>query len=262
MIPCLPSRAIRLVLNALMAAVTVPLAVALLPPAPARAGDIARVEVLGFDRQGSRFAFEQYGIEDGSGFPWSEIFVIDVAADRWIAPSPIRFREEIAEDVPDLEALLADTRHVTRQSAQDLGLLDGIMVPGHMAGHDPITELDRDGTRMQVLPRPVLPPIDAPLTFTLETYPLPDSTCATYGADTAGFRLTLSRAGEAPRKLHVDSALPKSRGCALDYRIERVITHIPGEGPAASGVFAVLVFVETLGFEGPNGRYLAITGTF
>lgn len=223
------------------------------------AGDLAEVDVLGFSRDGTRFAFEQYGIEAGSGFPYSQVFVIDVDNDQWIAPSPFSFREEDIPPAPDFELLLNDTRHVTLQSAHESSLLDGIAPRGHTVGHNPVTELSADTSRMLVSPRPVLPAIDVPLQFELEAFPLEDETCASYGAKTAGFNLTLT-IGDSTRVLHEDSSLPKSRGCPLSYHVERVLTYYPEQTASAKGRFVVLIFMETLGFEGPNGRFLAVSG--
>ena len=45
---------------------------------PARAGDIALLESLGFSEAGDVFAFQQSGVEDGSGFPYADIFFLDL----------------------------------------------------------------------------------------------------------------------------------------------------------------------------------------
>jgi predicted secreted protein len=36
---------------------------------PALAGDTAELNILGFSADGNVFAFEEYGVQDGSGFP-------------------------------------------------------------------------------------------------------------------------------------------------------------------------------------------------
>lgn len=225
---------------------------------PAAAGDFARLEVLGFSADGHRFAFEQYGIEDGSGFPYSEIFVFDVPSDKWVKPSPFRKRDSTEGDRPDMEASLAAVRQDLRKEASATLAASRIAGLGLMAGSNPVTELNADPHRMTVTPRLVVPPIDQPVAFSLEEYPLPSGQCVGYGADTKGFRLTLSSNGET-RVLNEDTSVPSSRGCPLTYRIERVYTHYPENG--GTPVFAVLVQMQTLGFEGPDGRYLAITGT-
>ena len=52
---------------------------------PSAGGDTASIEILGFTADGSVFAFEEYGIQDGSGFPYSHRFYIDTATDRFLA---------------------------------------------------------------------------------------------------------------------------------------------------------------------------------
>ncbi|RAI33104.1 DUF2259 domain-containing protein, partial [Rhodoplanes roseus] len=39
---------------------------------------------------GKYFGFEQYGVEDGTGFPYSDIFLIDVEKDVWVKGTPIQ----------------------------------------------------------------------------------------------------------------------------------------------------------------------------
>ncbi|HEY7765546.1 MAG TPA: DUF2259 domain-containing protein, partial [Aestuariivirgaceae bacterium] len=59
---------------------------------PAFAADAAERDILGFSPDGRYFAFEQYGVQDGSGFPYSEIFIIDLEEDRWLEGTPVRIR--------------------------------------------------------------------------------------------------------------------------------------------------------------------------
>lgn len=61
---------------------------------PVLAGDIASLQTIGFSADGRIFAFEEYGVQDGSGFPYSNIYVIDTRTDRFIAGTPIRQRIE------------------------------------------------------------------------------------------------------------------------------------------------------------------------
>ena len=49
------------------------------PAASARAGDVAELEILGFSDDGGVFAFEEYGVQDGSGFPYANRYYIDTA---------------------------------------------------------------------------------------------------------------------------------------------------------------------------------------
>ena len=60
--------------------------------APAKAGDAATLNVLGFSSDGAIFAFEEYGVQDGSGFPYANRYYIDTATDTFLPGSPIRKR--------------------------------------------------------------------------------------------------------------------------------------------------------------------------
>ena len=71
---------------------------------PAAAGDLARPEVIGFSADGRYVALEEYGAQDGSGFPFASIFVIDVAANDWVGGSPVRVTLDY-DDLPDLETI-------------------------------------------------------------------------------------------------------------------------------------------------------------
>ena len=52
----------------------------LLAAAPALAADGAQSRALGYSADGKYFAFEQFGVQDGSGFPYWDVFVLDLAA--------------------------------------------------------------------------------------------------------------------------------------------------------------------------------------
>ncbi|ADZ70018.1 DUF2259 domain-containing protein [Polymorphum gilvum] len=226
---------------------------------PAVAGDVAEVEILGFSADGRHFAFEEFGLQDGSGFPYSSIYVIDVARDAWVPGSPLRRRDEIDDAPPyDPDAALARTREANRAAAVPVLRGAGIAGFGTLVGHNPPTEMSADPHHLMVVPRRVLPPIDDPLEFALTEFPLPAGHCADYGAETRGFRLTLVRSARTT-VLAEDRTLPASRNCPLGYSIERILTHYPADGDP---VFAVLLLMETVGFEGPDGRYLAVTGRF
>lgn len=222
------------------------------------AGDFADVEIHGFSDEGRHFAFEQFGIQDGSGIPYSEIFVINVESDKWVKPSPFRLKNENPDEFATEEELIAELRARHYDKIRDFMSSKRIAGRGRVVGRNPITELNANPHLMIVNPRQVVPPVDNPVEFELEEYSIASPTCAQYGAATQGFQLVQRYQGKT-RNLHKDSNLPNSRGCPLRYRIERVITDYPqGRQP----VFAVLILMETHGFEGPDGRYLAITGQF
>ena len=81
--------------------------------------------------------------------------------------------------------------------------------------------------------------------------------CKDFG-ETKAFRLKqiFSEPGKATRLLHEDDGVPSSRRCPLSYRFADILTYYPDNGPA---VAAILILMEQVGFEGPDGRYLAVT---
>jgi len=244
------------------ALLSLPVLFAGLVPA-AQAGDTAEAEILGFSKDGAYFAFEQYGTEDGSGFPYSEIFVLDVTRDSWVKPSPFYLRNDNEEEIEgsdgsyDPDALVSAVRADNRANAQPLLQTTEIAGKGETVGHNPRTEITADPYRMAVHPRNFHPLIEDPIELSLSEYPLPSERCAGFGIEgTKGFRLSMTYKGET-RVLNEDTGVPESRRCPLAYRIERIVTHFPENG---SPVFAVLVQMDAHGFEGPDQRYLAITG--
>lgn len=218
------------------------------------AGDTAEMNILGFSADGEIFAFEEYGIQDGSGFPYSNRFYIQTATDKFVAGTPIRVR------IDDEGATLATARQQARDKGQsiigDAELADN---RGLTAGWNPISELSADPHRIMIMPRMVLPPIDEPVEFRLlEIAMQQPERCRDLG-DIKAFGLT--RIGLAPgdraQTIHEDTSLPQSRGCPLGYHIGGVQTFYPdGKSP----VFAVLIAVRSFGFEGPDHRWIAVAG--
>ncbi len=74
--------------------------------APAFAGDAANFAALGFSADGRYFGYEEFGVQDGSGFPYSNIFILDVTEDKWVGGSPFRVRLE--DESPGLAGVRAE----------------------------------------------------------------------------------------------------------------------------------------------------------
>jgi predicted secreted protein len=225
----------------------------------AAAGDYADRDIIGFSPDGATFAFEEFGVEDGSGFPYSNIFIIDTATDSWLPGTPFRLRYE------DESRSLADLRKEARDKALPLIEQRKIGVRGTIVASNPATETSADPHRVTFRPRLILPPSDdSGRGLELAEIALPAADCPVlaelYPAAQSykGFQLALTEATGA-RNLHEDTEIPKSRRCPIGYAISDVITHYP-EG--ADPIIAVIVHVYALGFEGPNRRFLAVTTRF
>jgi predicted secreted protein len=231
-------------------------ALALLCVRPVLAGDAAEISVLGFSPDGGIFAFEEFGVQDGSGFPYANRFYIDTAHDGFLPGTPVRVT------LQDESATVADARAKARQNGQAI-VGDAVLAanPGFAAGRNAVTELSADPSRMAVNPRPVFPPLDAPLEFRVEEVAVAQpQRCQDLG-EIRGFRLLRvgTTAGAQTAMVHEDDNIPASRGCPLGYAIGGVQTFYPAGGDP---VFAVLVSVRQVGFEGPDHRWIAVTGRF
>jgi predicted secreted protein len=78
-----------------------------------------------------------------------------------------------------------------------------------------------------------------------------------YNLPTAIMTLTLqSQSHKARQVLQADRGLPKSRGCPIHYRIEKVYLSPAGK----QTVIVVLLQYFTPSIEGPDERYLAVSG--
>lgn len=223
-------------------------------PLAAHAGDTAELNILGFTADGSVFAFEEYGIQDGSGFPYANRFYIDTATDSFVQGSPVRVR------IDDENATLARARQQARSGGEAIVSDDELAANrGTLAGFNPVTELSADPQRIAVNPRTVVPPVDEPVEFRIEDIYIGEvGRCDGLG-EIKGYRLTRIgvQPGQAAEMLHEDSSIPSSRGCPLGYRIGAVQTFFPDGGDP---VFAVLIAVRSFGFEGPDHRWIAVPG--
>lgn len=218
------------------------------------AGDYAERHIFGFSPDGNTFAFEQFGVQDGSGFPYADIFVIDTPSDKWVKESPfeVLMRDERAEVKWARKEALTKAGNVLRQRL--------ITKPGRLLASNPTGELSADSHKVIVNTNRVV--LSAPVrwTFTLEEFPITNKQCAAYiGEPAKGFRLMAQKEGGEPLKLHEDASIPKSRGCPLRYAISDIVAYEPDGGAT---VVAVLVSVFAHGFEGPDRRFLAVTKRF
>ncbi|MCO5065863.1 MAG: DUF2259 domain-containing protein [Rhizobiaceae bacterium] len=218
------------------------------------AGDAASLEILGFSKDGKIFAFEEYGVQDGSGFPYANRFYIDTATDTYLPDTPVRVR--IDDENTSVATARAQAAERGAKIIDDEELNEN---RGYTAASNSITELSADPHQFVFLPRPVFPPIDEQIALKLEEIDFPPAKNCFDAERMEGFRL-LKLAPDQPgvsTTLNDDKEVPESRGCPTGYMLGAVQTFYPTGG---DGVLAVLIAVERQGFEGPDHRWIAITG--
>jgi predicted secreted protein len=218
-------------------------------PQAALAGDYADLNVIGFSPDGSYFAFEEYGYEDGSGFPYANIILINTIKDSWVDGTPIRVR------IDDETATLQSARDLAFTQAQPFLLQHNIVAEGRHIVHNPITELS-GANNVEFVVRAYSPLQTAGWTLMIEEFPLP-SDCPDIGFTIVGFDLWLTSPVATPRQLNHDTRIPDSRGCPVGYGVSDVFAF----DRADDAVVVILLNLFLMGFEGPDRRYLAIATT-
>jgi predicted secreted protein len=218
---------------------------------PSMAGDYAERALLGFSPDGRYFAFEEYGIQDGSGFPYSNIFLIDTATDDWVAGTPIRVLIEGDGPPP------SETRSESADRFRPFLMKYQIGAQGLTVANNPLTETSANRHFVSFLPRPLVPPQERDYELAIREYALPAPDCPDVEQGYRGFQLALRNPDGQQRLLARDERLPDSRNCPLGYAISEVITYHP---PTGTPVFAIMISVLSFGFEGPDRRFIAVTG--
>lgn len=231
----------------------------------ALASEDAELNIIGFSEDGTLFAFEEFGLQSGSGLPFSNLYVVDLPSDRWVRGTP--FRAMLGEgefDESDAYAALEITRARTAEAAAPLLAHHAVRVPGAVVFARGLGDHARQGP-ISTIRRPFS---DQPLStrafdeFDLRLKVFEARSPLDYCFEpTKGYRLTLEYPDAVPVVLHEDNRLPRSRGCARDYRLSYFV--VPG-GVAcppercpdgALGVALISVFAQ--GFEGLGRSFIA-----
>ena len=212
---------------------------------------MAERHIIGFSSDGNYFAFEEFGIEDGSGFAFSNIYLIDTSRNSWVKGTPVRVRLE--QDGAELHDARSDALDKAGDKLKSLGIQSGRK--GTLLASNPITELSADTKKVVVVPRVATVPLDPKVTFTIRAFQVASRRCKQYGElKTMGLATRVAVDGSPPKVIQQDERIPKSRGCPRDYRISDVIVYEPTYGKR---VYVLLVSVIRLGFEGTERRFLA-----
>lgn len=238
--------------------------------APVAASEAAHVNIIGFSEDGRYFVFEEFGLMAGSGSPFTNLYVIDLPANRWVPGTPLRHMiREGAITEGDEYRILDDIRSMVIAEASTLldkidvtipasvvfarGVGDLAKIPNHVTIRIPYSDrllAEKPFTQFHLLLE-VIPAEDMFDTTVFEHCIAPPN----------GYRLTLLEPGVNARVLHEDQRVPRSRGCVHDYRLSHFLVpdwpscrpEVCSDGPL--GVALISVFIE--GFEGLSRRFIA-----
>jgi predicted secreted protein len=224
---------------------------AALTASSAYAGDVAEMRPLGFSPDGRFFAFEQFGEQDGSGFPYAEIQVIDTETDDYVAGTPIRVL------IKHETTSVGEARRENLKQANSL--LEAHKIgddPGHLVAFAPIGELSESPHDLRYQPFPSFYVSENVYQISLEEFDAEgEKLCTGMDVKVRGFSLSLADAAKPDdrREVYRDDSIPKSRNCPSAYVVGGVVT----PGPGSDGPHMIMVQVVSLGFEGNNLRWLA-----
>jgi predicted secreted protein len=218
---------------------------------PAVAGDRALVDIIGYSEDGRYFAFEEFGIQDGSGFAYSSIYVVDLSTDSWVVGTPIR--EQADDEGVSLSQIRAE---VQLQAQPDIEGFD-ISRPAEYAALLGDGAPGTDGKTLR-FGSPGFGPgeVSGDYELHLSTFATTAAApCAEwFSVDPMGYQLVIADNG-SERLIHRDGALPRSRGCPVTYRLHGVV--LPFNAGSISDAVA-LISVYPGGFEGPDRRFIAV----
>lgn len=222
--------------------------------APALAGDAADFAALGFSLDGRYFAYEEFGVQDGSGFPYSNIFILDVAEDKWAGGSP--FRTRIEDEQPGLATVRAESAAAAAAAIAKLGISEPAVFAALHADAEPVDDrrVIKFGTPGFGLSGP-----DDTATLSLTTFPSTSTVrCVEdFGFEPpVGFELTFEPSDRMATMMYRDESVPASRNCTVDYQLSAVVAPVNWSWRNLTPVAIVSVFSH--GFEGPDRRFIAV----
>ena len=223
---------------------------------PAAAADRALINMIGYSQDGNYFAFEQYGIQDGSGFAFSDVFVVDLVNDKWTYGTPFEVQAE------DETKPLSEVRAEAIAKAQDKLDEYKIDVPAQILTLIGDGMGSERGTRVSWSTPACCGVMQTqPDAFHLMLSARGISSTEDYCTDMSPVGFVLDYQDQyGVKQLHSDGdVLPKSRGCTLDYTIYAVVEPF---SEYYADVFnrrrVAIITTYPFGFEGVDRRFLVV----
>ncbi len=216
--------------------------------------DHSSIEFIGFSNDGRSLAYEQYGVSPGSGFAYSEIFIVDVAANAYRISSKVMAKDE-RETTQTIRAR-ARNRIRSALSRWHIGNNTGQL---QATGIElPVPQTSLSGTqRLQFNTQINTQSVQYELVLQGRAVPKSESFCTPQPSRLLELSLRSLTTGiptsarSNPIFLQQDVRLPQSRVCAFAYQFFRVYTF--------SKSLAVFLKVIQTGFEGASVRYMVVT---
>jgi len=236
-----------------------------LMPANLLAGDYSNLQFIGFSRDGKYLAFEEYGTGDASGYPFASVYFVDTQKNAFVGkPFSLKIEKDGATEAAAVKRVEALAARKMRQLKIERGNT-GKLVVAHLLTdwtyEDSFvrSEGKQEKVKLNDYMNPNSPNQYEYYELTLNSIPTNSKSCEQYDNTYYSLELTLDHfmKGEKDVKTEVlqkDAALPAGRGCPYGYRIESVYSY--------QGKIAVFLNVFSQGWEGPDMRYMVVTGNW
>ncbi|HTN63206.1 MAG TPA: DUF2259 domain-containing protein [Devosia sp.] len=226
---------------------------------PVLAGDRAGIGFIGYSPDGRYFAFDEFGIQDGSGFAYANLYVMDATTDQWVKGTPVRVRHE--DEASTIIDVRAEARDTAQETLDRLAIAEPVDILA-LNGDGAVAEADMQTLRFG---KPgyglAMPEQNYELRLATVTAKLEQKGCAEWSeSDITGFALNLTTNGQT-KEVYRDQTVPKSRGCPQGYRLYGVVAPFDSFatfGPDLVPGMVAIVSVYSTGFEGPDRRFIAV----
>ena len=236
-----------------------------LMPARLRAGDYSNLRFIGFSRDGKYLAFEEYATGDASGFPFATLYLVDTEKNAFVGkPFSVKLENEKATEaaaVKRVEALAARKMRALKIVRGNTGKLVVAHLMTDWTYEDSFVRQDdkQEKVKLNDYINPNSPNQYEFYELTLNSIPTKTKGCQDEYYTFYKLELTLDHfmKGEKDMESQVlqkDAELPQRRGCPYGYRMESVYSY--------KDKIAVFVNVFSQGWEGPDMRYMVVTGNW
>jgi predicted secreted protein len=247
-------------------------AVCITASTPVRSSDLAVFNLIGFSESGRYLAWEQYGVQDGSGFPYCNLQLLDldescivgkfrVLRDDHIDYRPEDFQDQIEEfdrylhprenEYRFWEERAREEAHRRAASLMDsLGIIPGNT--GRLCVHHPLTDLS-GFDRIEFVTGMLGPAFEASPRFRLLVEELEADTVEDLYWISPPKMLRLSLVWREDTLTLADDVRMEENELAYGYGVRDVITY--------RDLYVVVVLFRWVpGFEGPDVRFRVVTG--
>ncbi len=203
----------------------------------AKAGDLGHFDLIGFSKDGKYLAFRQFAVGDGTGFPYANVDIVDVARNTLVNNINVSTQSQNSSTAQVRVTVLTKAGSLLKK----YGVAEsnqGRFVAGALGG---LQGTVQDNTlEFRAVGRE----------YRLELS-MNDGGLETDCDGHAPQLLKINLVGQTTKTIQNDTKLPTSRKCAAEYRMHSVFVY--------GSSLVVFVSVSSDGFEGPNIGFMAVT---